>query len=70
MEKHIVSTVTDLLKLYKSTTQLAIILPRDHGGLGVRKLSLIFYTKSIAFLVKMFNHDIQNCLFIARESLK
>ena len=70
MEKHLVAAVRDLLKLYKSTTQLAIFLPRDHGGLGVKKLSVVYYTTRIAFLVKMLNHDVEKFSFIARESLK
>ena len=70
MEKHVVTAVRDLLKLYKSTTQLAIFVPRDHGGLGVKKLSFALYTTRIAFLVKMLNHDIAKFSFIARESLK
>ena len=41
MEKHLVTSVRDLLKLYKFTTQLAIFLPRDHGGLGVKNLLYI-----------------------------
>ena len=70
MEKHLVTAVRDLLKLYKSTTQLAIFLPRDHEGLGVKKLSFVYYTTRIAFLVKMLNHDVEKFSFIARESLK
>ena len=70
MEKHLVTAVRDLLKPYKSTTQLAIFLPRDHGGLGVKKLSFVYYPTRIAFLVKMLNHDVETFSFIARESLK
>ena len=70
MEKHLVTAVRDLLKRYKSTTQLAIFRPRDHGGLGVKKLSFVHYTTRIAFLVKMLNHDVEKFPFIARESLK
>ena len=70
MEKHLVTVVRDLLKLYKSTTQLAIFLPHDHGGLGVKKLSFVYYTTRIAFLVKMLNHDVEKFSFIARKSSK
>ena len=69
MEKHLVTAVRDLLKLYKSTTQLAIFLPHDHGGLGVKKLSFVYYTTVIAFLAKMLNH-VEKFSVIARESLK
>ena len=37
MEKHLVSAVRNLLKLYKSTTQLGMFLPGDHGGLTIKK---------------------------------
>ena len=40
MEKHLVTAVRGLLKLYKSTKQLAMFPPRDHGNLGVKQLSL------------------------------
>ena len=68
MEKHLVSDYS--LKLYKSTTQLAIFFPRDHLGLGVKKLSFVYYTTSIAFLVKILNHVVKKFSLIARESLK
>ena len=58
------------MKCYKWTTQCAIFLPREHVGLGIKKLSFIYYTTRIAFLVKMLNHDVGNFMFIARESLK
>ena len=51
MEKYLVPAVRDYFKLYKSTTQLAVFLPRNHGGLGVKKLSFVYYTIRIAFLV-------------------
>ena len=70
MEKHLLSAVGDLLKLYKSTTQSAMFLPRNHGGLGVKKLSFVYYTTRIAFLVKTLNHDFEKFSFIARESMK
>ena len=44
MEKHLVSAVRDLLKQYKSTRQLAMFLPRNHGGLRVKKLTFIYST--------------------------
>ena len=42
MESHLVSAVRDLLKLYKSTTQLAMFFPRNHGGLGVKNESFVY----------------------------
>ena len=70
MEKHLVTAVRDLLKLYKSTTHLPIFLPRDHGGLGVKKLYFVYCTTGIVFLAKMLNHNVEKFSFIARESLK
>ena len=48
MGKHLVSAVRDSLILYKSIKQLAMFLPHDYGGLGVKKLSLVYYTTRIA----------------------
>ena len=70
MEKHLVSAVRSLLRLYKSTTQLAMFLPRDYGALGVKKLSFVYYTTRIAFFVKMLNHDVEKFSFVATKSLK
>ena len=70
MEKHLVSTIREMLKLYKSTSQLAIFLPRENGGLGIKKLSIVYYTTRIAFLVNILNHNVDNFRFLARESLK
>ena len=70
MEKYLVSEVRVLLKQYKSTTQLIMFLPCDHAGLRVKKLSFVYYTTRIAFLVKMLNHDVEKFSFIARKSLK
>ena len=36
----------------------------------MKKLSFVYYTTRIAFLVKMLNHDVEKFSFIARESLK
>ena len=68
MEKHLVSAIGNLLKLYKSTTQSAMFLPRNHGRLGVKKLSFVYYTRRIAF--QMLNHNVEKCSVIARESMK
>ena len=59
-----------MLKLYKYTIQSAMFLPRNHGGLGVKKLSLVYYTKRISFLLKILNNDVENFSSIARESMK
>ena len=58
------------MKLYKPTAQLTVFLPRGHEGLGVKKLSFIYYTIRIAFLVKMLNYNVEKFSFIARESFK
>ena len=76
MEKHLVDSVRELFGFYESTTQLSIFLPREHGGLGIKKISNVYYTTRIAYLVKMLNHNVDkfkgdetllssvlNCLF-------
>ena len=70
MEKHLVESVRELFGFYKSTTQLSIFFPREHGGLGIKKISNIYYTTRIAYLVKMLNHNVDKFKFIARRSVK
>ena len=47
-----------------------MFLPCNHGGLGVKQLSFVYYSTRIAFLVKILNHDVEKFSFIARESLE
>ena len=47
-----------------------MFLPRDHEEFGAKKLSFVYCTTRIAFLVKMLNHDVEIFSFIARQSLK
>ena len=69
MDKHLVAAVRELFGFYKSTTQLAIFLPREKGGLGIKKLSFIYYSTRIAYIVKMLNHRIDQFKIVARNSL-
>ena len=70
MDSALTKTVRKLFELYSSTTQLVIYLPREDGGIGVKRISDVYYTTRIAFLVKMLNHPIEQFQNIARESLK
>ena len=69
MDNYLVTCVRELFDLYKSTTQIAIFLPRQYGGLGIKKISSIYYSTRLSFLVKMLNHEVPNFKHIARESL-
>ena len=69
LEKHLVDSVREIFGFYKSTTQLVIFLPREHGGLGIKKISTVYYTTRISFMVNMLNHNVDKFRFIARESL-
>ena len=40
------------------------------GGIGIKKVSDVYYVTRISFLIKMINHDIPDFKFVARESLK
>ena len=62
-------TVRTIFDLYKSTTQSLIYLPREIGGIGVKKFSDVYYVTRISFLVKMLNHDVTDFKALARESL-
>ena len=70
MERHLVSAVRELFGFYKSTTQSAIFLPREKGGLGIKSVSYVYYTTRVSYLVKMLNHEVEKFRNIARESFK
>ena len=70
MDGHLVDCVRELYGMHKSTTQISIFLPRDNGGLGIKRISNVYYTTRLSFLVKILNHEVQDFQHIARESLK
>ena len=47
-----------------------MLLLTDHRGLPVKKLSFVYYTTRIDFLIKILNRDVEKFWFLARESLK
>ena len=59
----------ELYELYNSTTQLVLYLPREFGGIGIKKISDVYYSTRLAFLIKMLNHPVEQFRSIARESL-
>ena len=61
--------VKELFDLYKSTTNSVIFLPREIGGLGLKKVSDVYITTRVAFLLKMLNHPVEHFKYIARTSL-
>ena len=70
MESHLVKLVRNIFGFYQSTTKLFIFIPRLNGGLGIKRISNVYYTTRLSFLIKMLNHSVENFRFIARESLK
>ena len=70
MDKALTETVRNLFGLYSSTTQAIIYLPRDEGGLGIKKVSDIYYTTRLSFIVKMLNHDVIDFRYLTRQSLE
>ena len=46
-----------------------IYLPRDHDGIGIKRVSDVYRTMRLAFLVKMLNHPVEQFRNAARESL-
>ena len=69
LDNYLAQKVRSLYKLYTTTTRLIIYLPRINGGLGVKKLSHVYYITRICFLLKMLNHDEVIFSEIARNSL-
>ena len=70
LDKAVTKIVRNLYDLYSSTTQLIIYLPREHGGIGIKRVSAVYRTTRIAFLVKMLNHGEHQFRNIARQSLR
>eukprot|EP00795_Rhopilema_esculentum_P017880 gene17880-biopygen1733 len=69
MEKSLVKAVRNIYDLYETTTQLIIFLPREHGGIGVKRVSDVYRSTRVAFLIKMLNHPQLQFKNIARQSL-
>lgn len=70
MDKYLVEAVREIYSLYKSTTQTVIFVPREEGGLGIRKISYTFYSIRISFLLKMLNHSVEQFQNQTRISFK
>lgn len=69
MDKSLVKAVRNMYDLYETTTQLIVFLPREHGGIGVKRVSDVYRSTRIAFLIKMLNHPQLQFKNIARQSL-
>ena len=70
LDNLLTSAVRDLYDLYKSSTSLVIYLPREYGGIGVKRISDVSRSTKLAFLIKMLNHDVTQFKEVARHSLK
>ena len=70
MDKYLVNAVREIYSLYKSTTQAVIFVPREEGGLGIRKISYTYYSIRISFILKMLNHPVEQFRDQARISLE
>ena len=66
LDNIITDAVRELFSLYKSTTRIAIFLPRENGGLGIKRISDVYRSTRLAFL----NHDVVHFKHIARSSLE
>ena len=70
IDKSVTKTVREMYALFTTTTNLVIYLPREYGGIGVKRASDVYRTTRLAFLVKMLNHDVPQSRNMARESLR
>ena len=70
IDKSVTTTVREMYGLYTTTTNLVIYLPREYGGIGVKRVSDVYRTTRLAFLVKMLNHDVPQFRNMARESVR
>ena len=67
MGKYLVEAVRGLFGMHKSTTKIAIHLPRKFGGLGIKRISSVYYATRLSFIAKLLNHEVESFRFIARE---
>ena len=70
LDVYLTKVVRNLYGLYHSTTRLIIYLPHELGGIGIKRVSDVYITTRLAFLVKMLNHNIVQFQNVARNSLK
>ena len=70
LDKYLINKVRELFRLYSTTTRLIVYLPRMNGGLGIRKVSHVYYITRVAFLIKMLNHPEDIFSDLARRSLQ
>ena len=69
LDKALTQIVRNLYDLYSSTTQLIIYLPHEDGGTGIKRVSAVYRTTRIAFLIKMLNPEEVHLRNSARQSL-
>ena len=65
LDNKITDAVRELFSLYKSTTRIVIFLPRENGGLGIKRISDVYRSTRLAFHIKMLNHDVMHFRHIA-----
>ena len=70
LDDFLTDKVRELFGLYTTTTRLIIYLPRVYGGLGIKKLSHVYYITRTSFLIKMLNHDEKVFSNIVKRSLQ
>ena len=70
IDHFLTENIRDLYDFYKSTTQLIIYLPREAGGIGIKKISDVYYVTRLSFLVNMLNHVVPEIRNIGRSSFK
>ena len=58
LDHYLAENAKELYDFYKSTTKLIIYLPRENGGIGIKKLSDVYYVTRLSFLINMLNHQV------------
>ena len=58
LDNLLIWAVRDLYVFYKSTRSLVIYLPREHGGIDVKRISDVYCWTKLALLTKMLYHDV------------
>ena len=67
LDHYLTENVRELYDFYKSTAQLIIYLPRENGGIGIKKLSDVYYVTRLSFLINILNHQVPEIRNVARS---
>ena len=72
LDKVLTSCLRKMFNIYTNTTVRTMFTKKQHGGLGIRKPSIVYRATRISFLVSMLNHcnNISTSSFCGKSFLR